>query len=174
MSHAAEEHPAGRIYSAICPGTGITPDTSADLQHDPEKRTVPCISSASAAAAPWAAKADSAQRWENGTLLTVLQRNSDTQQPRSALWTREHLKWNQSCSPVKTVPKHFSDWVNISSGLTRVACRLPSRASATLGRETCGGAWPKFGRLLLSWDGAGTGGQVPKDTRGPVFNTGPA
>lgn len=58
----AEEHPAGRIYSAICPGTGIVPDTSTDLQHDPEERAVACIRSSSAATLPRAAKADSAQR----------------------------------------------------------------------------------------------------------------
>lgn len=87
--------------------------------------------------------------WENGT-----------EQHCSALCSREHFKWNKSCNPVKTVPKHFSDWVSISSRLTWVACGMSSLALATLGRRISEGF---LSQNLWGLVGEGTDGQISND-----------
>lgn len=58
------------------------------------------------------------------------QRSSDMQQPCSALWSKEHLKWSKSCNPAPMVPERFSDQVKVTSRLSCPASATPGRGPA--------------------------------------------
>lgn len=65
-----------------------------------------------------------------GMFLMLPQRSSDMQQPCSALWSKEHLKWSKSCNPAPMVPERFSDQVKVTSRLSCPPSATPGRGPA--------------------------------------------